>query len=147
MHAFSLENKEFQNITLEFTNLLENALDKITYLIFNKEKIPKKIFNFLKSTSYYFDEYIWLPYASYISSQTVKGIRAEEEKRKRINQKIDHLINSNMFIKSFPKIISDQSLFLSWKEAKYLYDIKYKDRDIDKILFKTQKIYDNIGNK
>jgi hypothetical protein len=65
----------------KFYTLVNTSLDKIETYILNEKLIENHVLLFFNDISNYYKDYIWNPYASIVSQNTMKGLRVTEEKR------------------------------------------------------------------
>jgi len=65
----------------KFYTLVNTCLDKIETYILKEKLIENHVLSFFSDISNYYKDYIWNPYASIVSQNTLKGLRVNEEKR------------------------------------------------------------------
>lgn len=76
-----LDEKNITSTKNRFYTLANATLDKIETYVLKDKIIEHHILSFFNDISNYYKEYIWQPYASIVSQNTLKGFRVKEEKR------------------------------------------------------------------
>jgi hypothetical protein len=118
---------------LVFSDLVENALDKLTLMKMANNRISKQKFSFFKEAKRVFDNFIWSSYACEISQRTAKGPQAVNLKQLMESQKQRIIKRINPELKSLKKNFEETNLALSFEELKRLKELTFRDNETTKL--------------
>lgn len=132
---------------LVFSDLVENALDKLTIMKLANNRISKQKFSFFKEAKHVFDNFIWSSYACEISQRTAKGPQEVNLKQfmKRQKQRITERINPEL--KSLKNIFEETNLALSFEELTRLKELTFRDNKTAKLLAGIINIYNHAEDE
>ncbi len=108
-----LTDEQLSDSNYTFTDMIENALDKLDLLSSKGEKITKTKQLFFVAAKSVFDDNIWNSYACEISQRTITGLRSESEKPKMRNIGERLLKQSPTRVESLRQELTNKKLELS----------------------------------
>ena len=135
------EDEIIRESNFRFTDLIENALDKISIILLDGKGISKKKLLFFKNAKNVFDNFIWNPYACEISQKTLKGIRAEEQKEVMIRQKEQRIKRIEPEVGALESEFEERNFTYSFEELRKLKELTFKDRETAKVLADIIQVY------
>ena len=87
-NSSNFDDERLQESTFVYSEILENSLDKLSFINERRGRISKQKFSFFDASKHIFDTYVWNPYACEISENTIKtedSSRETLERQKMIN--------------------------------------------------------------
>jgi hypothetical protein len=124
-----------------FTDTLENALDKVTLLAQRRERISNEKRSFFGSAKAVFDDYVWNPYACKISQETVKGLRAVDERARMKYQEERKLDQTPQKLNALQNELIEKRLELSFEELQTIKEQTFKNQKTAQALSEVIGIY------
>ena len=142
----SFNDGRLKDATFSFTDILENALDKLTLLARRREKISNEKRFFFGSAKVVFDDFIWNPYACEISLETVLGLRVIDEKAKMKYQKERKISQTPSQLNTLNEELQEKKLAFCYEELQTLKEQTFKDQKTAKALSDLIGIYSRGKN-
>ena len=136
-----LDNVDLNQTSYKFNNIVGITLDKSKVVLLLEESMPNIIFSFFKRIDTFFKEYIWKPYACEVSQNTVKGLRADEERRLMVEKEVNSIHFGKEKIDELYALLKRNKLEPSYDDYKILEDRSDVDPKIRNLVDNMLKIY------
>jgi len=141
------DDAQLEYLNMCFVDIVEMPLDKIFLLSEEGKRISRSKLLFFKKAERTFNYFIWNPYACKISQRTVRGLRADEERKKM--RFIEKRTVKNCFgeLENLEQEKEKKNLVLSWKEIQRYKKLTLKDRETAKVVSEILSIYSRGSDK
>jgi hypothetical protein len=127
----------------KFYTLVNTAIDKIETYVLEEKIIENHVLSFFKDISNYYKDYIWNPYASIVSQNTLKGPRAIEEKKIMAEKEYKSISFGSSNFDNLTIRLKKENIEPSFKEYKLLNAISPLDKNVKEMLNELLNIYQN----
>jgi hypothetical protein len=132
---------DITEITLDFTSTAEQALLKADRLLSGGRLLARQA-RCLGALHNFFDQQVWLPFASTTSAKTVKGLRRCEIARRENEKHIREVQNSTAELAMFSRQFRDVGLSLSLAEYSDIARRTHINELLREKLSEMEKLYD-----
>jgi len=136
-----LDDDNFSETNYKFNNIIGAVLDKFKVMLFMNERMSQKKFSFFNNVNRFFKEYIWKPYASRVSQNTVKGLRATSERRIMMEREFNSIEYGKEEIDKLSLLMRGYKLEPTYQEYKILEANIKIDPKIKNLIDEMLKIY------
>jgi hypothetical protein len=145
--ASLFDDERIEKIKIRFAGLVETALDKLDFLVQDKQKIPLWWLSFFGRAKNTFDNFIWSSYACKVSQRTIVGIRAKAEQKKMKIREKQRISQSSEKLNELESELKNKKLEFSWDELQKYKKIVYKESDTARILSEIIGIYSRADSR
>jgi len=135
------DDPHLEDLNVRFADIVETSLDKMFLLIEEEKRISKSKILFFKKAENTFNYFIWNPYACKISQRTIKGLRADEERKKMKFIEKRTIECGPEELKSLRQEMEKNGLVFSWEEFKRFKKLVLKGEETAKVVSEILNIY------